>query len=90
VRGDADPRLLDDYELERRAVGRLTVEQALLRVRDRAEVPVGDRPLLSEAAVAIGYRYRAAGGDAADAGLAEAVGTARRPSRTRLHAPPAP
>jgi 2-polyprenyl-6-methoxyphenol hydroxylase-like FAD-dependent oxidoreductase len=71
VRGDADPRLLDDYELERRSVGRLTVEQALLRVRDRAEVPVADRQLLSEAAVAIGYRYRVAG-DHADADLAEA------------------
>ncbi|MFJ2770523.1 FAD-dependent monooxygenase [Streptomyces sp. NPDC087300] len=27
VRGDAGPRVLDDYESERRAVGRLTVEQ---------------------------------------------------------------
>lgn len=57
LRGHADPRLLEDYEPERRAVGRITVEQALLRARDRAQVPIEDRPLLSEAAVAIGYRY---------------------------------
>ncbi|MFI6047694.1 FAD-dependent monooxygenase [Nocardia sp. NPDC051321] len=57
VRGDADPRLLDNYEPERRAVGQLTVRQALLRIRHRGELPVEDGPLLSEAAVAIGYRY---------------------------------
>ncbi|MFJ8390926.1 FAD-dependent monooxygenase [Streptomyces sp. NPDC094438] len=72
LRGDADPLLLDDYELERRAVGRLTVEQALLRVRGHAEVPVDDRPLLSEAAVAIGYRYPMPGDDPAAPGLPEA------------------
>ncbi|MFD7596347.1 FAD-dependent monooxygenase [Kitasatospora sp. NPDC059812] len=33
LRGHADPRLLDDYETERRAVGRITVDQALLRAR---------------------------------------------------------
>jgi putative polyketide hydroxylase len=27
LRGDADPRLLDDYEPERRAVGRLTAAE---------------------------------------------------------------
>jgi len=53
LRGVADPRLLDSYEPERRPVGELTVEQAVLRVRDRA----GVGPRLSEAAVAIGYRY---------------------------------
>jgi hypothetical protein len=63
LRGDADPRLLDDYEPERRAVGGLTVEQALLRIRDRAEVAIEDRPLLSEAAVAIGYRHHLPGDD---------------------------
>ncbi|MDT0466462.1 hypothetical protein RM764_26225 [Streptomyces sp. DSM 41699] len=56
--------LLDDYESERHAVGRLTVEQALLRLGDRAETPVDSRPLLSEAAVAIGYRYRMPDDDA--------------------------
>ncbi|MET8953330.1 FAD-dependent monooxygenase [Streptomyces sp. NPDC004393] len=63
LRDDADPGLLDDYESERHAVGRLTVEQALLRLGDRAETPVDSRPLLSEAAVAIGYRYRMPGDD---------------------------
>jgi putative polyketide hydroxylase len=51
LRGDADPRLLDTYEPERRAVAELTVDQAVLRAR------AGDHPRLSEAAVAIGYRY---------------------------------
>jgi putative polyketide hydroxylase len=53
LRDGLDPRLLDSYEPERRQVGELTVEQAVLRFRDRA----GERPRLSEAAVAIGYRY---------------------------------
>ncbi|MFJ4593832.1 FAD-dependent monooxygenase [Kitasatospora sp. NPDC088861] len=67
LRGHADPRLLDDYETERRAVGRITVDQALLRARDRARAPIEDRPLLSEAAVAIGYRYPIPGDDPAAA-----------------------
>ncbi|MEU6548836.1 FAD-dependent monooxygenase [Streptomyces sp. NPDC046915] len=71
LRGDADPGLLDDYEPERRAVGELTVEQALLRVGNRAEAPADRCPLLSEAAVAIGYRYPMPGDDP-DRGLAEA------------------
>jgi putative polyketide hydroxylase len=50
ARGHAGPRLLDDYEPERHAVGRLTVEQALLRLDGGTET-------LSEAAVAVGYRY---------------------------------
>jgi putative polyketide hydroxylase len=58
LRGHADPALLDDYEPERRAVGRLTVDQALRRLGDRAPTHVPDIPLLSEAAVALGYRYR--------------------------------
>ncbi|KOV67465.1 FAD-dependent monooxygenase [Streptomyces sp. MMG1121] len=63
MRGDADPSLLDDYEPERRAVGRLTVEQALLRLGDRTEAAVADPAILSEAAVANGYRYRLPGDD---------------------------
>ncbi|WP_369386460.1 FAD-dependent monooxygenase [Streptomyces sp. CG1] len=58
LRGDADPRLLDAYEPERQAVGRLTVEQALLRLGNRTGASVADDAVLSEAAVAIGYRYR--------------------------------
>ncbi|MFC4907414.1 FAD-dependent monooxygenase [Actinomadura gamaensis] len=65
LRGHADPRLLDGYEPERRPVGRLTVEQALLRFRGRAPIPIEDRPLLSEAAVAVGYRYPVRGDDEA-------------------------
>ncbi|WP_269858969.1 FAD-dependent monooxygenase [Streptomyces sp. RPT161] len=72
LRGDADPRLLDDYEPERGAVGRLTVEQALLRLSDRAGAAVEERPLLSEAAVAGGYRYRMPGDVPADPGTAVA------------------
>ncbi|GAA4602635.1 FAD-dependent oxidoreductase [Actinoallomurus liliacearum] len=71
LRGDAGPRLLDDYDPERRPVGALTVEQALLRVRDRVAASAESRPLLSEAAVAIGYRYRMPGDDR-DPGLPEA------------------
>jgi putative polyketide hydroxylase len=70
LRGHADPRLLEEYEPERRAVGRITVEQALLRARHRALAPIADRPLLSEAAVAIGYRYPMPGeGPATGGGL---------------------
>ncbi|MEV5709083.1 FAD-dependent monooxygenase [Actinoallomurus sp. NPDC052274] len=76
LRGDADPRLLDDYDPERRAVGALTVEQALLRVRDRATAPAASGPPLSEAAVAVGYRYRVPGDDR-DAALPEADEPAR-------------
>jgi putative polyketide hydroxylase len=85
LRGDADPRLLDDYEPERRAVGKLTVAQALLRVQgQRAQAPIEDGTLLSEAAVAIGYRYRVAGD--ADAGLppADEPGRWRGEPGTRL------
>jgi putative polyketide hydroxylase len=66
LRGHADPRLLDDYQRERRPVGRLTVDQALRRLDDRAPEHVPDVPLLSEAAVAIGYRYADGGAVAAE------------------------
>ena len=52
ARGYAGPPLLDDYEPERHAVGRLTVHQAMLRLD-------GGTGMLSEAAVAVGYRYPA-------------------------------
>ncbi|WP_084530495.1 FAD-dependent monooxygenase [Nocardia miyunensis] len=60
LRGDADPALLDDYEPERRAVGVLTVTQAMARAGYRAGAET-----LSEAAVAIGYRYPMIGADPA-------------------------
>ncbi|WP_207938859.1 FAD-dependent monooxygenase [Actinomadura darangshiensis] len=67
LRGHAGPRHLDDYEAERRPVGRMTVEQALLRARVRD--PADGGPLLSEAAVAIGYRYPMGHEDPATGGL---------------------
>ncbi len=58
LRGDAHPALLDDYEPERRAVGELTVAQAMARAGH------GDESgLLGETAVAIGYRYPMPGPD---------------------------
>jgi 2-polyprenyl-6-methoxyphenol hydroxylase-like FAD-dependent oxidoreductase len=86
LRGHAHPRLLDDYEPERRAVGRITVEQALLRARHRALVPIEDRPLLSEAAVAIGYRYPMPGDDPTAGGPppADEPGRRRGEPGTRL------
>ncbi|MFE4629368.1 FAD-dependent monooxygenase [Streptomyces mirabilis] len=79
LRGDATPSLLDDYEPERRTIGSLTVEQALLRLRDRTEVPVENLPLLSEAAVALGYRYPMAAEDPIELELP----TADEPGRWR-------
>lgn len=52
LRGDAEPRLLADYETERRPVATMTVEQALLRLREDDELQ------LSEAAISLGYRYQ--------------------------------
>jgi putative polyketide hydroxylase len=57
LRGDAGPRLLDDYEPERRAVGTMTVRQAVRRMQNATGGPP------SEAAVALGYRYDVPGGD---------------------------
>ncbi|GIH61521.1 aromatic-ring hydroxylase C-terminal domain-containing protein [Microbispora siamensis] len=71
-------------------MGRITVEQALLRARARARVPVEDRPLLSEAAVAIGYRYPISGDDpaAADPPAAQEPDRWRGEPGTRLpHVP---
>ncbi|MEU8926913.1 FAD-dependent monooxygenase [Kitasatospora sp. NPDC048545] len=64
LRGDAGAPLLDRYEAERRPVAELTVRQAVGRlagVRGRSAEESG---LLSEAAVAVGYRYPAAGTEA--------------------------
>ena len=59
LRGDAHPRLLDDYESERRPVAQVTVAKALQILQ------LDPHPTLSEAAVAIGYRYRMPGDDPA-------------------------
>ena len=43
VNGHADPVLLDSYDVERRPVAELTVEQALLRLRERTDAaPPGE------------------------------------------------
>ena len=62
LRNDAGAALLDRYEAERRPIAQLTVGQAVARLagergqagESRQAVPV---PVLSEAAVALGYRY---------------------------------
>ncbi|RCH59775.1 FAD-dependent oxidoreductase GrhO9 [Streptomyces sp. SDr-06] len=59
LRGDAGEHLLDRYEAERRPVGELTVRQAAQRVPGSREHAADDGQLLSEAAVANGYRYPA-------------------------------
>jgi putative polyketide hydroxylase len=62
VRGEAGPALLETYHDERRPVGLLTMEQALVRwgsrVGEGAAEPIA--PLLDYTAVAFGYRYRSA------------------------------
>ena len=71
LRGDADPRLLDTYETERRPVAAATMEQAVLRSRDRAGGHGGGADgLVPDAEVMLGYRYASealpgAGADAA-------------------------
>ncbi|OLE25185.1 MAG: FAD-dependent oxidoreductase GrhO9 [Catenulispora sp. 13_1_20CM_3_70_7] len=58
LRGDAGARLLDHYEAERRPVAQLAVRQAVARLAGAREQSMEDgEPLLSEAAVTLGYRY---------------------------------
>ena len=59
LRGQASPALLDTYEVERRPVGLLTMQQALARFGARMG-PGAEIPVLDYAAVAMGYRYRSA------------------------------
>jgi putative polyketide hydroxylase len=67
LRGDAGPELLDTYDAERRPVAAATVQQAVLRSKDRPRSvsaaprkPVaGIRP---DAEVMLGYRYGTDGG----------------------------
>jgi putative polyketide hydroxylase len=56
LRGDADERLLDSYETERRPVGVLTMGQAMARFGARMG-PGGGADLIDYGAVAMGYRY---------------------------------
>ena len=60
-RADAGPDLLETYDAERRPVAELTVEQAYTRYVLRLAPELGKenlQPLVSEATVELGYRYR--------------------------------
>ncbi|MFG2846369.1 FAD-dependent monooxygenase [Kitasatospora sp. NPDC048296] len=59
LRSHAEPRLLDQYEPERRPIAELTVRQAVARMAGPRGHAVESGQLLSEAAVAVGYRYPA-------------------------------
>ena len=63
LRGDADPRLLDTYEPERRTIAKQTDEQAKRQNHNKTRDGAHDAPLHSEAAGAIGYRYPVPGDD---------------------------
>lgn len=71
LRGVACEDLLDSYDAERRPVAEFTVEQATLRSKDRprADKAGGEMAasILPDPVVALGYRYSALGGEAADA-----------------------
>ncbi|GAB2953600.1 FAD-dependent monooxygenase [Nonomuraea fastidiosa] len=67
LRGEAGAGLLDTYDLERRPVAELTVEQAVLRHRDRPRL-MDERPSEPDPAIRgdeeliFGYRYPAGSG----------------------------
>ncbi|MEU5581688.1 FAD-dependent monooxygenase [Streptomyces huasconensis] len=70
LRGEAGPGLLDTYEAERRPVSVATVEQAVLRSKDRGRKGGDGGPppgLADDAAVMLGYRYATAARDTGDA-----------------------
>ena len=59
--GIAGPALLDTYDAERRPVGEFTTEQAYTRYVLRLDPGLGKEnlmPIVGEAAVELGYRYR--------------------------------
>lgn len=60
LRGKAGPNLLDTYDIERRPIGQLTIEQAYTRYVGRIAPERGTdgaKPLVDDLAVEIGYRY---------------------------------
>jgi len=68
LRGEAAPALLDSYDAERRPVVRATVEQAVLRSKDRPRSVRAARrkpspAILPDNAVMLGYRYGLFGGE---------------------------
>lgn len=61
LKGVAGPRLLDTYEMERRPVGRFTVEQAYTRYVTRSATYLGAKdyqPLANDFNIELGYIYR--------------------------------
>jgi 2-polyprenyl-6-methoxyphenol hydroxylase-like FAD-dependent oxidoreductase len=61
LEGRASPSLLETYDAERRPVGALTVEQAYTRYVLRLDPGLGKddlMPIVDEATVELGYRYR--------------------------------
>jgi hypothetical protein len=63
LNGQADESLLDTYEAERQPVVRMTVEQAYTRYVTRLDPALGTdglEPVLDDAVIDLGYRYRSA------------------------------
>jgi hypothetical protein len=63
LKGQADESLLDTYEEERLPVVRMTVEQAYTRYVTRLDPALGTEglePMLDDAVIDLGYRYRSA------------------------------
>ena len=63
LNGVADPRLLDSYEVERRPVGKFTVEQAYTRYVTRSATYLGAKdyqPLANDFDIELGYLYDSA------------------------------
>ncbi|MEU7742768.1 FAD-dependent monooxygenase [Nonomuraea sp. NPDC049158] len=60
LRADAGERLLDTYEAERRPVGLISMEQAMLRGREKEGGGSAESGLIDEAALVFGFRYRSA------------------------------
>jgi hypothetical protein len=62
--GRADESLLETYDAERQPVGALTTEQAYTRYVLRLDPSLGKEdlmPIVEEATIELGYRYRSAG-----------------------------
>jgi putative polyketide hydroxylase len=72
VKGQADPKLLETYDDERRPVGAFTVDQAYGRYATRVVPERGKenlKPIVDDLLIEIGYRYRSSaviGGSAGD------------------------
>lgn len=94
LKGEAGESLLDTYEMERRPVGQMTIEQAYTRYVLRIEPERGTegiKPLIDELSAEIGYRYRSPAiiiGDDDVEGVCEHPSTAcGRPGSRAPHVP---